>query len=102
MANIKANREQLTKNLTAPDFKGLSTDYPSFDLLWFDIETKTRHLMEELLDPIVDRLVSYKDSINQVKTDGQKATKKIEELKDTIFNTNNKLDVFEQLNLRIA
>lgn len=95
MATIQAKREQLTKNLAAPDFKGLSTDYPSFDLLWFDIETKTRHLMEELLDPIVDRLVNYKDLINQVKTEGTKASKKIDELKDTIFNTNNKLDVFE-------
>ena len=95
MATIQAKREQLAKNLQAPDFKGLPTDYPSFDLLWFDIETKTRHLMEELLDPIIDRLVNHKDLINQIKQDGIRSTKKIEELKDTIFNTNNKLDVFE-------
>lgn len=64
MATIQAKREQLTKNLQAPDFKGLTSEYPSFDLLWFDIETKTRHLMEELLDPIIDRLVNHKDLIN--------------------------------------
>jgi peptidoglycan hydrolase CwlO-like protein len=51
--------------------------------------------MEELLDPIVDRIVNHKDLINQVKQDANKAAKRIEELKETIFNTNNKLDVFE-------
>ena len=66
-------------------------------MLWFDIETKTRHLME-----VIDRLVNHKDLINQVKQEGQKAAKRIEELKETIFNTNNKLDVFEQINLKIA
>jgi len=58
--------------------------------------------MEELLDPIVDRIVNHKDLINQVKQDTNKAAKRIEELKETIFNTNNKLDVFEQINLKIA
>ncbi len=58
--------------------------------------------MEELLDPIVDRIVNHKDLINQVKQEAQKAAKRIEELKETIFNTNNKLDVFEQINLKIA
>jgi peptidoglycan hydrolase CwlO-like protein len=58
--------------------------------------------MEELLDPIVDRIVNHKDLINQVKQDANKAAKRIEELKETIFNTNNKLDVFEQINLKIA
>lgn len=58
--------------------------------------------MEELLDPVIDRLVNHKDLINQVKQEGQKAAKRIEELKETIFNTNNKLDVFEQINLKIA
>ena len=58
--------------------------------------------MEEMLDPIVDRIVNHKDLINQVKQDANKAAKRIEELKETIFNTNNKLDVFEQINLKIA
>lgn len=95
MATIQARREQLTKNLTAPDFKGLATEYPSFDLLWFDIETKTRHLMEDLLDPIIDKLFNHKDLINQVRQESHKAAKRIEELKEVVFNTNNKLDVFE-------
>ena len=34
-------REDL-KNLTSPDFKGLNTEYPSFELLWFDLSTKCR------------------------------------------------------------
>ncbi len=63
MANIQAKREQLSKQLLAPEFKGLSSEYPSFDLLWFDIETKSRHLMEEMLDPIIDRLLNHKELI---------------------------------------
>jgi len=78
MATIAFKREQLAKNLQSPDFKGLASEYPSFDLLWFDIETKTRHLMEELLDPIVDRLLKNKDSMNVIKQEGIKNCKQIE------------------------
>ena len=61
-----ANRQKELQNkgLISGDFKGLSTDYPSFELLWFDIESKTRHLVQELIDPIIDRLVDNPDSIN--------------------------------------
>ena len=46
------------------DFKGLSSEYPSFELLWFDIESKTRHLVQELIDPVIDKLVDNSDKIN--------------------------------------
>lgn len=54
-------RDALKAGLMAPDFKGLNTEYPSFELLWFDLSTKCRHLMEELITPLVDRLVEHKD-----------------------------------------
>ena len=57
-------RELQQRGLISADFKGLSTEYPSFELLWFDIESKTRALIQELIDPIIDRLVSNQDSIN--------------------------------------
>lgn len=102
MAYIQAKRDQLAKNLQAPDFKGLASEYPSFDLLWFDIETKTRHLVEELLDPVIDRLVNHKDLINQIKQEGKKSSSKVEELREMFLNTNGKMDVFEQINVRIS
>ena len=57
-------RELEKQGLIAGEFKGLSTEYPSFDLLWFDIESKTRLLVQELIDPIVDKLVDHQDIIN--------------------------------------
>lgn len=51
--------------------------------------------MEELLDPIIDRLLNHKELITQVRNDGVKNAKKIEEVRETVFNSNNKLDVFD-------
>lgn len=80
----------------------MSTEYPSFELLWFDIESKTRHLIQELIDPIIDRLVANQDSINQLVQETKNTDAKVENLKETIFQTNGKLDVFEQINMRLA
>jgi len=63
----------------------LSTEYPSFELLWFDIESKTRNLIQELIDPIIDRLVDHQDKINQLRQDTRKTDDKVENLKETIF-----------------
>lgn len=57
-------KELRDKNLVSGDFKGLSSEYPSFELLWFDIESKTRHLVQEIIDPVVDKLVDNSDKIN--------------------------------------
>jgi len=37
-----------------------------------------------------------------VRQDHTKTEEKVENLKDTIFQTNGKLDVFEQINLKLA
>ena len=63
----------------------MSTEYPSFELLWFDIESKTRNLIQELIDPIIDRLVDHQDKINQLRQDTRKTDDKVENLKETIF-----------------
>lgn len=54
---LAREEERKKKGLVAGDFKGLANEYPSFDLLWFDIESKSRHLMQDLIDPVIDRLV---------------------------------------------
>ena len=85
-----------------PDFKGLSQEYPSFELLWFDIMTKCRHLIQEIMDPIVDRLVQQKDTQNQMQSTQSNHGTQIQELKDTIFNTGGKLDIFEKINAKMS
>jgi hypothetical protein len=81
------------KNLTAPDFKGLNTEYPSFELLWFDMSTKCRQLMEDLITPLVDRLVEHKDELNQLSTTAKR---------HHTYKTDNKLDVFDEINEKMA
>ena len=41
--------EHLVNPVTGKDLK-------SFDLLWFDIVTKTRHLIQELVGPLFDKV----------------------------------------------
>ena len=65
--------------------KGLAQDYASFDLLWFDIESKVRGLMNEIVEPVIDRLVENTDLVNQTKLDQERCNDKIEDLRDTVF-----------------
>jgi len=60
--------------------------------------TKSRHLIQEIMDPIVDRLVQQKDTQNQMQTNQTTMANQIQELKDTIYNTGSKLDIFEKIN----
>ena len=47
--------------ISSPEFRGLSTDYPSFELLWFDIETKTRNLIDVVITPIIEKLLEQRE-----------------------------------------
>jgi len=58
--------------------------------------------MEDLLDPVIDKLISHKDQINMVKQEVFKSSRKVDELRDMFLNTSGKLDVFEQINIKIA
>lgn len=95
-------RAELKAGLMAPDFKGLNTEYPSFELLWFDLSTKCRHLMEELITPLVDRLVEHKDHLNQNDNQLKRHHTKLEEFKEIIYKTDNKLDVFDEIHAAIT
>ena len=57
--------------------------------------------MQEIMDPMVDRLVSTTDQLGHLKDEQNKAGKRVQDLKDTIFNTGDKLDVFEQIHERM-
>lgn len=64
--------------------------------------TKSRHLIQEIMDPVVDRLVQQKDTQNQMGANQTAMTSQIQELKDTIYNTGSKLDIFEKINARMS
>jgi DNA repair ATPase RecN len=58
--------------------------------------------MEELITPLVDRLVEHKDEINQLSTTAKRHNVKLEEFKEVIYKTDNKLDVFDEINEKMA
>ena len=58
--------------------------------------------MEELITPLVDRLVEHKDEINQLGTTAKRHNNKLEEFKEVIYKTDNKLDVFDEINEKMA
>ena len=63
---MKAQREWAEKKLKAGDKFGLAVEYPTFELLWYDIEFKTRSMLEDLILPVKQELVDNQDSINQL------------------------------------
>ena len=89
------------KNITQ-NFKTLSAEYTSFDLLWFDIESRTRFVLQELLEPIINELVAHQETISTVKENSDHVRKTVYDLRDVFYAKDKKLDVFEKINMRLA
>ena len=62
----RSSHKPLDPKLRAPAYKTLSTEFDSFDMLWYDIETKARETVEDLNRPLLDKLVSNNDKIKQI------------------------------------
>ena len=58
--------------------------------------------MEDLVEPMQDQLLDNKDHIQQLHQENKKQNNRFDDLRETIFNTKGKLDVFEQISLKIA
>lgn len=99
---MQKQRAWAEQKLKAGEKFGLAVEYPTFELLWYDIEWRTRQIMEDLVDPMQNQLLDNKDNINQLHQENKKQNDRFDELKETIFNHKGKLDVFEQINLKIA
>ena len=52
------------KKLARGEKFGLAVEYPTFELLWFDIEWRTREMLEKLIEPIQNRMTSDEDQMN--------------------------------------
>ena len=82
--------------------QGLAQDFQSFDILWFDLTTKTRALVSELCQPLVDKVHNHKDLIGQLIKQTDEQIVKVDELERTVFNTGERLTVFEEIYQKIA
>ena len=67
-------------NFKAPAHRTLNTEFDSFDMLWYDIETKARATVEDLNRPLLDKLVSNSDRIKQIFDIIEEKDKRIESL----------------------
>lgn len=65
------------KSIIAPDYKTLATEFESFDLLWFHIETRARECVENLNRPMLDKMVENSDNISQLQKENKEKTEEI-------------------------
>ena len=80
----------------------LSQDFSSFDILWFDIETKMRDLIQDLCQPLVDKVHEGKDNLSQLRKQVEAQAVELQTLNQTVFEKGAKLDVFEEIHQRIT
>ena len=86
----------------APDIRTLATEFESFDLLWYDIETRARKTMEEMTRPLLGQLVSNSNEIKQLQDQLKEKDGRIEHLETLVFERDKPLDVFERIYVRIS
>lgn len=91
------------KKKRMPEATGaLSQDFASFDILWFDLTTKTRALVTELCQPVVDKVHEHKDLLNRIIKYNEENYQKVDALENIVYDKTKKLDVFEQIYERIS
>ena len=99
---MEKQRAWAEQKLKAGEKFGLAVENPTFELLWYDIEWRTREIINDLVQPVKHELIHNEDCINRLFQADEKVNTRVDELKETIFNTSGKLDVFEQINVKIA
>lgn len=46
-------------------------DFSSFDMLWFDIQSKVREMLAELNQPLLDKIFQQKEVIGQLEKEAK-------------------------------
>lgn len=85
-----------------PQFSGLSKDFESFDILWFDLQSKVRQLIQDLCQPMVDKIHEHEDNIHRITKHANEEAKKVFHLENIVYDKADQLDVFEKIYKRIA
>ena len=72
------------------------------ELNWFDLETRMRKLVFELLEPTINRSQEDKEQISLAKKSLIQHNKRLEELEICLFKSNEKKTIFEEIYKKIA
>ena len=73
------------KKLRAPPLDNLLRDYPSFELLWYDLQPHVRLIVEDLVEPIVHRVSDYEENIIALRAEIPKVNERIDELNRVVL-----------------
>ena len=80
----------------------MGTEFSSFDVLWFDLNTKVREVVGELVHPIVERSYANMGKIKEFEKTIATNRETLAELKAVVYNKTEGLDVFNEINTRIS
>jgi len=69
-----------------------------FELNWFDLETRLRKVVFELLQPSVQRSHEDRDSINSTKKQIISQAKRLEELEFILMKSDSPTTAFDEVN----
>ena len=74
---------------------------PQFDLLWFDLMTKTRQLIEDVCAPIMDRLETHKCQLVTLERSESSQSERLHLLEDLFLQKNQKNSAFDAITERM-
>ena len=63
---MQKDQANMAEKYRAPPVHNLLRDYPSFELLWYDIESHVRLIIEGLIDPVLIRVTEYENDIYSI------------------------------------
>ena len=68
---------------------------------WFDIQTKSRALIADLLQPTITKLTMQRDELNQHSRTITVLQGQVKDLEYTVFKKNQRLTIFEEIDEKI-
>jgi chromosome segregation ATPase len=68
---------------------------------WFAFETRIRKVLHELLEPTAERSIKTKENMEEVKTQNDFLTRKVEELEFILHKSHKRSTLFDNVNKRL-
>jgi len=68
---------------------------------WFAFETRIRKVLHELLEPTAERSMKTKESMEEVRTQNEFLTRKVEELEFILHKSHKRSTLFDNVNKRL-
>ncbi|CDW87818.1 UNKNOWN [Stylonychia lemnae] len=73
----------------------------SFDIIWFDLVTKSRSLIQEITEPLIERQHDMRDKLQQTNRIIDDQDRRIKDMEYIVLQKGNRIDVFEQFQQKI-